>query len=67
MQSGEERYNYDPCFRLLVDMIEEQYRRLEYTPSEIRDAAMLAAIHHDLRTVRRPLVFAEEPPYADPQ
>lgn len=52
MQTGEERYRADPLFRQLVDMIEASYERLQYTPSEVRDAAMLAAMHYENRTVR---------------
>jgi hypothetical protein len=50
--TGEERYRHDPQFKMLVDMIHSMISKLEYTPSEIRDAAMLAAIHYEMLNIR---------------
>ena len=52
MMLPEERYRQDPYFHMLVDMIEDYYRKGIYSPSEIREAAMLACIHHEMKTVR---------------
>ena len=52
----EDRYNSDPQFRVLVDMLHNAIRNAQYTPTEIREDAMLAAIHHDMTTVRSPFI-----------
>lgn len=42
-------------FHMVVDTIEGLLHRAEMTPTEIREAAMLACIRYDLRHTRRPL------------
>lgn len=49
----QERYERDPQFRTLVDTLHAAIQRCQYTPTEIREAAMLAAIHYDSYTTRR--------------
>lgn len=39
-----ERYQSDPAFRGLVDQMQVAIERAEFTPTEIREAAMLAQI-----------------------
>jgi len=51
-QSAEERYRNDPSFRALVVTIEAWYERLQFTPSEMREAAMYAACRVEQRTIR---------------
>ena len=51
-QSAEKRYQNDPAFHQLVDMMESAYERLEFTPSDMRQAAMFAALRVELRTLR---------------
>ena len=53
--SPEDRYRHDQHFRALVDLLEAAVHRAEYTPTELREAAMLAAIHYEMRTLRRVL------------
>ena len=48
----EERYFCDPQFHALVDTIGAMIERCEFTPTEIREAAMLAAMRHDQRTLQ---------------
>lgn len=48
----EERYHRDPAFRTLVDMLHHCIQTADYTPTEVREAALLACIHHDAMTVR---------------
>jgi hypothetical protein len=55
MMTPQERYERDPLFHRLVDTIHEAIRRCQYTATEVREAAMLAAIHHDSITVRHVL------------
>lgn len=49
----EERYARDPHFRGLVDILEHQIRLANYTPTEIREAAMLAQIHYESTRIDR--------------
>ena len=57
-QSIEQRYLHDPQIRALVDSLESQIEQLNFTPSEIRECAMLAAIHHEYHRTR---TFMEKP------
>lgn len=52
MMSPEERYCRDPQFKTLVDTVEMMIHRCEYTPTELREAVILAAIRHESRTVK---------------
>jgi len=45
--SKEERYRNDPVFHNLVDQIYHLIKQGEYTPTEIREAAMLAQIKYE--------------------
>ena len=62
----EERYHRDVWFRQLVDVLYAHldcYRdRPEYTPSELREAVVLAATMHEQRQIRRPIYVRTEPP-----
>jgi hypothetical protein len=49
MQTIEYRYNNDPMVHALVDSLEKSIHDLQFTPSEIRECAMLAAIHYEQR------------------
>ena len=49
MKTGKDRYLNDNEFRMLVDHLENFIRESKYTPSEIRDASMLACIHFEMR------------------
>ncbi len=46
------RYDIDPMIRALVDSLEQQIGALNLTPTEIRECAMLAAIHFEDRNPR---------------
>lgn len=48
----EERYQRDPHFRALVDTLRAAISGAIYTPTEIREAALLAAIIHERETLR---------------
>ena len=56
----EERYTSDAMFRRLVDTLENQIHQANYTPSELREAAMLAAIHYDSARIRKMYQFPFE-------
>jgi hypothetical protein len=49
MQSIEYRYSHDPMVKALVDSLEHSIHSLQFTPSEVRECAMLAAIHYEQR------------------
>jgi hypothetical protein len=51
-------YENDPKFHALVDAIHAYLRAAEYTPSEVRQAAMLACIHYERYQVHRPFIVA---------
>lgn len=46
------RYRNDPQFSALVNQIRQWIHNLHYTPSEVREAAMLAAV---LEEMERPM------------
>ena len=48
----EDRYGRDPQFRTVVDMLESLIRDAHMTPTEVREAAILATIHYENYTVR---------------
>jgi hypothetical protein len=53
------RYEDDPAFRHLVDMLYMVIEKGDYTPSEIREAAMLAQIKYEDRNPR-PMTFTRD-------
>ena len=54
-----ERYLNDPAFHQLVDMMLATIRQGQFTPTEIREAAMLAQIRFE-ETNLRPIVFTRD-------
>jgi len=48
-----DRYLNDPQIRALVDSLEHAMETLNFTPSEVRDCAMLAAVNFEQRHARR--------------
>lgn len=52
MKSATERYQTDAAFRQLVDLLYSQIDNAQYSPTEIREAAMLAHILYEERRVR---------------
>lgn len=46
------RYRGDAKFRALVDMMEAYLHNADFTPSEMREAALLAAINFERRRIR---------------
>lgn len=47
IQSAMDRYRNDPEFKALVDMMTHQIMRCKYTPSEMREASILASINYE--------------------
>ena len=54
MMSPRERYHSDPTFHALVDTMTEYIINCQYTPSEMRDAALLASINYEMHHHRFP-------------
>lgn len=59
MKTPEERYMCDASFRQLVDTMEAMVRHARFTPSEMREAAMLASIHYEL--THASVMYAPQP------
>ena len=47
------RYMTDVHFKNLVDFIESFLHRADFTPSEIREASMLASINYEMTSIRK--------------
>lgn len=47
MMTTAERYYHDPVFKQLVDFIYSKIKEGELTATEVREAAMLAAIKYE--------------------
>lgn len=58
MKSVTERYQTDPTFRQLVDMLYSSIDHAQFTPSEVREAAMLAHILYEERRIR-PMILTD--------
>ena len=52
MQSPREKYMNDPEYHSLVVMLEQFIETARFTPSELREAAVLACINYEMRHVR---------------
>jgi len=49
MKSPKEKYENDPDYRKVVDILESLVHDGKFTPSEIREMATLASIHNEMR------------------
>lgn len=47
-----DKYYRDPAYYALVNAIEQIICRAEFSPSEIREAAVLACINYEMHTIR---------------
>lgn len=56
MKSATERYRTDSSFKQLVDMLQLLVRDGQFTPSELREACVLAATINEYQTIRPMLV-----------
>lgn len=58
MMSATQRYRDDAAFRQLVDLLYSQIDNAQFSPTEIREAAMLAHILYEERRLK-PMMFAD--------
>ena len=56
MRTIRERYNNDPNFHSLVSLMVAHFERCFYTPSEMREAALLASIIYEEHHIRKMVV-----------
>ena len=53
MMSPKEKYLSDGQYKAFVDMIESCLYRADFTPSEIREMAILACIHYESKNIHK--------------
>jgi hypothetical protein len=52
MKTPREKYMNDPDYHRLVEVLESFIDQARFTPSELREAAVLASINYEMRHVR---------------
>lgn len=57
MKTPREKYENDPKYAALVNMMVLIVEKAEMTPSEIREAAILASIIYEERHIRPSMIF----------
>lgn len=59
MKTARDKYLNDPQFRSLVDMMENYIHNVHFTPSEMREAAVMASINYEMRHIRNMTINAK--------
>ena len=49
MNSPKQRYENDPNYRKMVDAMEGMIVACQYSPAEMREMAVMASIHYEMR------------------
>lgn len=52
MKTPKEKYMNDPEYNHLVNVLEQMIEQARFTPSELREAVILACINYEMRHVR---------------
>ena len=52
MKTPKDKYQNDPEYNHLVNMLESLIEQAHFTPSELREACILASINYEMRHVR---------------
>ncbi len=55
----ESRYHRDAHFKVIVDVLESALRKYELSPTELREAVMLAVTRNEMRVCRPAFVLSE--------
>ncbi len=59
MKTREEKYLNDPYYYALVNMLRDLIRRAQFTPSELREASLFAAILEERERTTPPVVIGD--------
>ncbi len=59
MKTPREKYQNDPEYHHLVRTLEDLIEQARFTPSELREACMLASINYEMRHVREDRIDPE--------
>lgn len=59
MKTPREKYMNDPEYHHLVQLMESFIERARFTPSELREACVLASINYEMRHVRESQIEPE--------
>ena len=55
------KYMSDPVFHTIVDMMYSAIAKMDYSPTELRQAAMFAAIKFEHENVRHSMIVGNDP------
>lgn len=55
-QSAVDRYNSDPSYKRMVDILEYEIHNHRFTPSELREAAILACVNYENKRVHHHMI-----------
>ncbi len=56
MKTPKEKYQNDPAYHHLVCTLEQLIEQARFTPSELREACLLASINYEMRHVREQVI-----------
>jgi hypothetical protein len=57
MKTPREKYEKDPSYRQIVQMLESLIHEAKFTPSELREASILASILYEERNIQHYAIF----------
>jgi len=60
MKTPRQKYENDPEYNRLVTLFESLIHEAKFTPSEIREAALLACINYEMQRSSRPYYMPKE-------